>query len=434
MLAYDGRFIIWPTQARLRATMSNRPQHNVIGLIGLAGCLCSGIIDVAERWFKGGTPHSPLGQMAEAAASMFTPAPSLLRAGSDRDALGATLFLGAYVVLVLLFALLFWRRTATSARRSERAGNAMLVLQMAIALLHPRALLYLMAAELGMVFALRRGLLWLATQQLLLMLMVLVPLIGNDIVRSDVLLKFELLELGMMAVWQAIAFGIGYMAASERRGRLALDAANAELHATQLLLLDTVRATERMRIARDLHDIVGHHLTALHLHLDLALRQQGEQAPAALQTARTLAQSLLSQVRTVVGAERGAQRIALREALAALCSGIPAPRIALAVEEGLEIESAALAHALFCCVQEAISNAVRHAGAGVLTIALARRGDLIALSIGDDGRGNGGAPEGNGLSGMRERLAALGGSLRAANLPQRGFGLDISVPCAGSAA
>jgi two-component system sensor histidine kinase DesK len=425
-----GRFIIAPSFA----PMTPRPQQNVIGLIGLAGCLCSGSVEIARRWYKGGVPNSPLGWLAEAAAVPFTPAPSLLRAGSDREALAGALFLGAFVVMVLLFAVLFWRRTSLTAQRSNASANAMLALQMAIALLEPHSLLYLMAAELGMVLALRRGLAWLAVQQSLLMLLVLVPLVGNDQLRADYLFRFELLDMGTTAVWQAIAFGIGYMAASERRARISLDAANAELRATQLLLLDTVRSSERMRIARDLHDIVGHHLTALHLHLDLALRQQGDSAPPALQTARTLAQSLLSQVRVVVGAERHAQRIALREALGALCSGIPAPRIALAVEEGLEVESAALAHALFCCVQEAISNAVRHAGAAQLTIALARRGDRIELRIGDDGRGNPGAPEGNGLRGMRERLAALGGSLHAANLPLRGFALAIDVPCAGSAA
>lgn len=425
-----GRFIIAYPCPR---PMTQRPQHNVIGLIGLAGCLATGLFDVTRRWYRSGTPDTPMGWLADRLAAQFTPPASLLRAGSDHEALASALFLYTYVVLVLLFALLFWRRTLPSVKRSDAAGNAMLALQMAIVLADPRSLLYLMAAELGMVLTLRRGLLWLAVQQVLLMLLELVPLLGNERVRADFVFRFELIDLGTMAVWQAIAFGIGHMAASERRARLALDSSNAELRATQLLLLDTVRATERMRIARDLHDIVGHHLTALHLHLDLALRQQGAAAPPALQTARTLAQSLLAQVRTVVGAERQSQRIALREALAALCSGIPAPRIALAVEEGLEIESAALAHALFCCVQEAISNAVRHAGAAQLTIALARRGERIELRIGDDGRGNPGAPEGNGLSGMRERIAALGGSLVAANLPLRGFGLAIEVPCAGSA-
>ena len=414
--------------------MTQRPQQNVIGLIGLAGCLFSGLFDAMNIWFKGGASGTPMARLADWIATWFTAPASLLRAGSDHEALSGALALGGYVGMVLLFGFLFWRRTLPAAARSGAAGNALLALQMAIALAHPRSLLYLLAAEMGMVLTLRRGLLWLAAQQLLLMLVVVVPMIGNENLRADFQLKLELIELGIMAVWQAIAFGIGYMAASERRGRVALDAANAELRATQLLLLDTVRAAERMRIARDLHDIVGHHLTALHLHLDLALRQQGIQATPALQTARTLAQSLLSQVRVVVGAERNAERIALREALTALCSGIPTPRIELDVEEGMQIDSAALAHALFCCVQEAISNAVRHAGASVLTIALARQGDAIALRIDDDGRGSGGAPEGHGLRGMRERLAALGGSLRAANLPTRGFGLAIDVPGAGSAA
>ena len=414
--------------------MSHRPQRNTIGLIGLAGCLFSGGFDAMNLWLKGGNPDWPLGQLAQAIAALFARPASLLRAGTEYDVLTHQLIMGLYLGAVLLFAVLFWHRTAAAALHPAASGQVSLALQMALALSYPHTLLYLLAAELGMLLTLRRGLVWLALQQALLMALVLVPLLGNDKLGTDGQFKMELVDLAIMGVWQAIAFGIGYMAASERRGRLALDAANNELRATHMLLLDTVRAAERMRIARDLHDIVGHHLTALHLHLDLALRQQGQQATPALQTARTLAQSLLAQVRSVVGTERDAERIALREALRALCDGIPAPRIELAVEEGLEIDSAALAHALFCCVQEAISNAVRHAGASVLTIALARSAEGVALRIGDDGRGNGGAPEGHGLRGMRERLAALGGSVRAFNLPQRGFGLDIAVPLAGAAA
>jgi two-component system sensor histidine kinase DesK len=414
--------------------MTLRAQRNIFGLIGLAGCLFSGGFDAIHIWYGGGRFKFPLGQLAEWLASFFTQPPSLLRAGSDHDALSFYLLLGLYLAVTMLFAALFWQRTAAASAGRIGGYRLSLALQMACALSYPHTLLYLLAAEFGMVLTLRRGLLWLAAQNGLLAALILLPLIGNDHLGPNFRFVVEVVELAIIGVWQSIAFGIGYMAASERRGRMALHAANNELRATQLLLLDTVRASERMRIARDLHDIVGHHLTALHLHLDLALRQQGEQAPPALQTARTLAQSLLAQVRTVVGAERLAERIALREALCALCEGIPAPRIALDVEEGLEIDSAALAHALFCCVQEAISNVVRHAGASVLTISLAREGDGVALRIGDDGRGNGGAPEGHGLRGMRERLAALGGSVKAANLPQRGFGLDIAVPLAGAPA
>ncbi|MES2160391.1 MAG: histidine kinase [Pseudomonadota bacterium] len=419
--------------------MLHRFKNNLIGIIGLLGCVVGGALDIIHFRLSGVKTDMPLGQLALWIASGFTPAPSAIRAGTDRDELTVLLFLIAYVALMLLFGLLFWLRTSSAgaaARRPAWQGQAMLAAQMAIALSYPHSLLYLVAAELGLVLGLRSGLRWLALQVLLLVLLVLAPLPGNDTTRSDGWVREVLLDLGTMALWQGIAFGIGHMAAVERRGRIELAAANGELRATQLLLADTVRSAERLRIARDLHDIVGHHLTALNLHLDLSLRQSGAAAPPALATARALAQGLLAEVRVVVGSERGMQRIDLREALSALCAGIPQPRIALRFAPGLEIASPAVAHTLFCCVQEAISNAVRHAAAGQLDIELARADDglSVRLRIEDDGAGSRATEEGNGLRGMRERLALLGGELKAGNRPRRGFGMEIVLPSGAVAA
>lgn len=417
--------------------MLHRFKNNLIGIIGLLGCLVGGALDTTHFRLSGVNLETPLGQVVLWCASRFTPAPSPIRAGTDRDELAVLLFLIAYVALMLLFALLFWLRTGSgAARRPAWRGHALLAAQMAIGLSYPHSLLYLVAAELGLVLALRSGLRWLMLQVLLLVLLVLLPLAGSESTRSDGWVREVLLDLGTMALWQTIAFGIGHMAAVERRGRIELAAANGELRATQLLLADTVRSAERLRIARDLHDIVGHHLTALNLHLDLSLRQSGAAAPPALATARELAQGLLAEVRVVVGSERHAQRIDLREALAALCAGIPQPRIVLRFEPGLEIASPAVAHTLFCCVQEAISNAVRHAAAGRLDIELARAEDgaSVRLCVEDDGGGSRVAAEGNGLRGMRERLALLGGELKAGNRPRRGFGVEIVLPAGAGVA
>jgi signal transduction histidine kinase len=84
-------------------------------------------------------------------------------------------------------------------------------------------------------------------------------------------------------------------------------------------------------------------------------------------------------------------------------------------------------------VQETISNAVRHSGAQTLTIQIARRDDELLLLASDDGAGGGQAPEGNGLRGMRERLAALGGRLQTGDRQPRGFGMEISLPLCGAA-
>jgi signal transduction histidine kinase len=242
----------------------------------------------------------------------------------------------------------------------------------------------------------------------------------------------------MELIFYAIVFGVVHLATRERRGRRTLAAAHAELLATQALLGDMVRDAERQRIARELHDSVGHHLTALKLHLDLALRHSGQAGQsntpvaASLRTSSELASALLAEVRTVVSTERGAHAIDLRHALATLCAGIPAPRVALRMDEGLAIDSPALAHALFRCAQEAISNAVRHAGASVLTIDIARRDGELTMLAADDGHGGANASEGNGLRGMRERVELLGGRLRAGAHPPRGYAIEVSLPVHGA--
>ncbi len=140
-------------------------------------------------------------------------------------------------------------------------------------------------------------------------------------------------------------------------------------------------------------------------------------------------------MRLLVSAERNGSHIDLRLALETLCAGIPAPRIRLSMDERLDIDSATLAHAVFCAVQEAISNAIRHAGADAMSITLRRAaGGELVLDIADDGCGCRSAAEGNGLRGMRERLAQVGGTLHASNGPQRGFALSMRVPAAGAAA
>jgi signal transduction histidine kinase len=107
-----------------------------------------------------------------------------------------------------------------------------------------------------------------------------------------------------MAVFQLLVFGVGWLGSAELRSRRRLAQANAELLATRHLLDEAVRASERLRIARELHDAVGHQLTAINLHLELAVRQAGAEAPLPLGHARELAQRLLAEVRAVVGIER----------------------------------------------------------------------------------------------------------------------------------
>ena len=411
-------------------------QHRFV-LIALIATLALGVVDLAGTLGTrtgAANLHNPAGYLALLVASQFSAAPSLTRAGSDMMQLALRLFAGIEFALAIIYAMLLWLR-ATAPQRLSPLHSLLLTggLLLIALLLDSIAFHLLTAALLGALLPLRRGLAWLA------LLYVAGAALDAELIATssqqfgdDVaigMLRYLMLERLLLIP----SFTLAWLVRQERSTRLALAASHGELLATQSLLGDTVRASERTRIARDLHDAIGHHLTALNLHLDIATRQSAGAATPALQTSRELARDLLAEVRAIVSAERDDRQIDVRAALEALCSGIPAPAIRLALDDALHITSPSAAHTLFCCVQEAITNAVRHSGASEITIDITRRDGDILASVADDGRGRRGSGEGNGLAGMRERLAQHGGTMTAEDAG-RGFRIDLRLPVNGAAA
>ncbi len=217
--------------------------------------------------------------------------------------------LAAYLVAFALFAAAGLRRF--QAPRGHRA--ALTAAQIGLALLVDEKLLVLVAAESALLLPRRPALAWLGAQMgLTAALHIFLALQGSA---PQLLCAFSGPELPVL--WppapafseaaqalaatlgpQALAFGFGALGAAEQRRRMQLAAAHAQLQATQQLLAATARATERARVARELHDTIGHHLMALKLHLDLALRRAGPGAPLpSVQAAQALTQDLLATVR-----------------------------------------------------------------------------------------------------------------------------------------
>lgn len=405
-----------------------RFKHNYFALAALVSAVLFSILEVGVPLSSGprmAELNNPVALVCEQVAAGFA------IHGGVRP-LTLQLFAGVTTVLLALFLCCLFLRVYRPGKRSMAHNDALIIAQLLIGLCVDSVLLnILVAAQLGALMPWRRGLAWLAFQVgigLTIDVVLMFTLFAGDSARVSILWNctFE-------RIVQALGFGIALIVGVEQRSRLTIAAAHAELLATQSLLGDMMRASERVRIARDLHDVIGHHLTALNLHLDLALRQTEGKAGKSLQTSRQLADDLLESVRTLVGSERRDQPVKLREALQTLCSGIPAPKIVLTFEDGLDIDPPHLAHALFCCVQEAITNAVRHAGADVMTIDIRRVDGKFTVAVSDDGRGSQGGAEGNGLRGMRERLTQHGGGLSVGNLPGRGFGIDMWLAPAGTA-
>ena len=234
---------------------------------------------------------------------------------------------------------------------------------------------------------------------------------------GDVLLS--LLQIGG---FQAFAALTGHYAGSREQAREHLARVNVELLATRRLLEESARAGERLKLSRELHDVAGHSLTALKLNLarlarDPALREREE-----------IALSVLAQIRQVVGALRAHDGLDLRAALEALSAPMPGVRVLLDVEPGLRVDDLDQAQTLLRCAQEAITNALRHGRAGTIRLGLHREAGALALRVENDGIAPTQVREGHGLTGMRERLAEVGGTLTVTPTPPRGLRLSARIP------
>jgi signal transduction histidine kinase len=285
------------------------------------------------------------------------------------------------------------------------------------------ATLVIVSGQLPWVFPVRVAAVWIAIQTILLM----VPFAQRES------LALALTLGGGFAGFQLFALATASLTLRESRAREDLERTNAELQAAHSLLAETSRMDERLRVARDLHDTIGHHLTALSLNLDVASRLAEGTAAARIREAHAIAKLLLSDVRDVVSRTRE-NHIDLGEALRALTVNSTLLQVHLDVQAGLDVDDPSQAHALLRCVQEIITNAARHADARNLWIRLERQKDGVSLDARDDGRGADALAVGNGLRGMRERFERYAGRIEFTPGPGRGFEVHGFMPWPEAAA
>jgi signal transduction histidine kinase len=230
--------------------------------------------------------------------------------------------------------------------------------------------------------------------------------------------------------FQLFAMTASWYAVSAQRSRDALAEVNADLLSTRSLLAASVRDSERLRIARELHDVAGHSLTALKLNLAALQRQPAFREEAQLALCARLADELLADLRAVVQQMRLHDGLELRRMIEHVAAPFPRPRLHLDMPEELRVERFEQAEAVLRTVQEALTNAARHGGADNLWLALHRDAGALRLEARDDGRGQGELRFGNGLTGMRERLRAVGGDVEAGALAGGGVRLSAWLPLA----
>jgi signal transduction histidine kinase len=211
--------------------------------------------------------------------------------------------------------------------------------------------------------------------------------------------------------FQAFAALIAHYARSAERARDQLALVNADLLATRALLADSARDAERLRVARELHDVAGHKLTAMSLNLHALAGDPALAARSELTIARRMAGELLADIRNVVHALRDARGLDLATALHALAAPLPRPRLELEIAQDVRIDDPSLADTVLRLVQEALTNSARHGSAARVCVRLRRAAAALEITIEDDGVLRGPLREGNGLSGMRERVAGAGGRI-----------------------
>lgn len=213
-----------------------------------------------------------------------------------------------------------------------------------------------------------------------------------------------------------------------------LDRTTHELSLAHAEVARLSAADERARIARDVHDLLGHSLSVIALKSELARRLVDDdpgRASAELQDIEGVARGSLRDIRATVA---GYRLITLETELAGARVALSAAGIQVEVHQTADVPDRATDALLGWVVREGITNVIRHSDSAHCTIRIDSVQQNLWLEIVDDGRSNEqrrsgvAGPPGSGLSGIRERLQAVGGRLESGPLPGSGYRLAVVVP------
>ena len=222
----------------------------------------------------------------------------------------------------------------------------------------------------------------------------------------------SMLHVVIYFMLQIFGFSAIEMVHREAKAKEELAAINQELLATRFMLKSSSKKQERLRISRDLHDAIGHQLTALSLNLEVAKHKVPEAFKPLLQENLQLAKTLLTDVRQVVKEMRDEEQFDLISSLENIISQLP--NCQLAVISSPEINSLRLKQQLMFCLQEGISNALRHGKASQFTLDTNKVDNSLVIELSNNGSviaENNHSSFGSGLTGLNERLVDFSGKV-----------------------
>ena len=218
------------------------------------------------------------------------------------------------------------------------------------------------------------------------------------------------------------------------RGMRYLVTVNRELQEAREELARNAVAEERMRFARDLHDLLGHSLSLIALKSELARRLAEVDPPRARQEMADVEEAARRALAEVRDAVSGYRQVSCAQALAEARAALTGAGIDVRLPDVAPVLPGSVDAALGWVVREATTNVLRHSGAGRVVVELTEDGVRAVLTVTDDGRGTAervtvlGGPSGSGLAGLRERVGALGGELAAGPVDGGGYRVRAEVP------
>lgn len=250
--------------------------------------------------------------------------------------------------------------------------------------------------------------------------------------------RADITTAAVSVIFKLFTYAIVVALKQEADARMRMSELHSEMIASRELHAERSRNHERLRISRDLHDVLGHRLTALSLNLEIASHKVRRHFGLdEVEQAQTLCKGLLSEVREVVSATRPTEVIDLHAALVRVADGFAPIYVHLAVPQELRHCEASRGEVLIRCAQELVTNAVKHARARQVWIDLVLAPDqMLHIHSHDDGASMKHSNKsllkthsgGTGLEAMRERFEEFGGSIQPHLSPEGGFTIQGFLP------